>query len=162
MLDPPRIITEYHERGSLNQVIKRTTHEQWDVQAKARKDLSWGNRCALGAPHPGLWMHMACTCCVTVQRGVKSHSMVGVPADGRALVFVPGCSTHVGLSIRKTGKAALLLSSKLEAMSKAAVHPDPIRSSETGSSRALMKLLGVCKVQRCVASNQPALHRLQI
>ncbi|MEW5320087.1 MAG: hypothetical protein WDW38_011188 [Sanguina aurantia] len=44
VLDPPRIITEYHERGSLNQVIKRTTHEQWDVQAKARKDLSWGNR----------------------------------------------------------------------------------------------------------------------
>lgn len=49
VLDPPRIITEYHERGSLNQVIKRTMHEKHDVRAKARKDLDWGNRCASGA-----------------------------------------------------------------------------------------------------------------
>lgn len=67
VLDPPRIITEYHERGSLNQVIKRTTHEQWDVQAKARKDLSWGNRCALGAKQtPGLvdahGLYLLCDC----------------------------------------------------------------------------------------------------
>lgn len=47
MLDPPRIITEYHERGSLYQVIKRTRSEERDVRERARRDLDWGNRCVL-------------------------------------------------------------------------------------------------------------------